>query len=424
MSVSTVARVLAGAAGVTIATLAGLLYVYQTALIYPASFPEGSRTIVDSPSQYGMPYTEHRLVTPDLIKLHVYVIPHEDEQPRPTVLMLHANAGNMGHRLPIARDFFHRLGCHVVMLSYRGYGLSTGEPTEPGLRIDAQTTLDWIRKHAKLSHTPVIAYGQSIGGAVAIDLAARNPETVRALIVENTFLSIPKLIPSVLPMLRHFTFLCRTYQFAVHTLPPLLSDTHTLLTRCFTGEIWPSYLSITKVPTHMAVLFLSARDDEIVPSEHMAELYRLCKSPRKEIHTFDHATHSTSPRLPHSRANHSDDTWLNVRNPSMMSYCNCISHVDTSRPSTLTPLPSFLTSTIWCRMTFLQVAVLHLIHGRNRMNENHFCSSYNSTSVFSACIHTHTHTHTHPNVHPLVSFAGFVHVCKVANVFAHFMCLT
>ena len=76
MSVSTVARVLAGAAGVTIATLAGLLYVYQTALIYPASFPEGSRTIVDSPSQYGMPYTEHRLVTPDQIKLHVYVIPH------------------------------------------------------------------------------------------------------------------------------------------------------------------------------------------------------------------------------------------------------------------------------------------------------------------------------------------------------------
>lgn len=273
MSVSTVARVLAGAAGVTIATLAGLLYVYQTALIYPASFPEGSRTIVDSPAQYGMPYTEHRLVTPDQIKLHVYVIPHEDEQPRPTVLMLHANAGNMGHRLPIAQDFFHRLGCHVVMLSYRGYGLSTGEPTEPGLRIDAQTTLDWIRKHAKLSHTPVIAYGQSIGGAVAIDLAARNPETVRALIVENTFLSIPKLIPSVLPMLRRFTFLCR--------------------------EIWPSYRSITKIPSHMAVLFLSARDDEIVPSEHMAELHRLCKSSRKEIHTFDHATHN--------------DTWLNAK---------------------------------------------------------------------------------------------------------------
>jgi len=65
------------------------------------------------------------------------------------------------------------------MLSYRGYGLSTGEPSEPGLRVDAQTVLDWIRKHPILSHTPVVAYGQSIGGAVAIDLAAHNKRSVR-----------------------------------------------------------------------------------------------------------------------------------------------------------------------------------------------------------------------------------------------------
>ena len=169
----------------------------------------------------------------------------------------------------------------------------------------------------------------------------------------------------------------------------------------------------------MAVLFLSARDDEIVPSEHMAELYRLCKSSRKEIHTFDHATHSTSPRLPNHRANHPDDTWLNVRHLSMMSYYNCISHADTSRPSTLTPLPSFLTSTIWCRMTFLQVAVLRLIHGRNRMNENHFCSSYNSTFVFSACIHTHTHT----QIYTLSSHLLVLFMCARARTHLHHSCV-
>lgn len=267
MTLSTVARVIAGAAGVTVATLAGLLYVYQAALIYPASFPEGSRTVVDSPSLYKLPFTEHRIVTPDRVKLHIYAITHEDEKLRPTILMLHANAGNMGHRLPIAQEFFHRLGCHVVMLSYRGYGFSTGDPSEPGLRIDAQTALDWIREHAKLRHTSVIAFGQSIGGAVAIDLAARNPQTVRALIVENTFLSIPKLIPSVLPVLRHFTFLCR--------------------------EIWPSYRSIAKIPLTTAVLFLSAKNDEIVPAAHMDELYRLCSSKEKEIHVFSNTTHST-----------------------------------------------------------------------------------------------------------------------------------
>ena len=271
MSMSNVARVLAGAAGVTLATLAGLLYMYQTALIYPASLPEGSRAIVDSPALYKLPFTEHRLVTPDRIKLHVYAMTHEDESDkRPTILMLHANAGNMGHRLPIAQQFFYRLGCHVVMLSYRGYGLSTGEPTEPGLHIDAQTTLDWIREHPKLAGTPVMAFGQSIGGAVAIDLAARNPQTVRVLVVENTFLSIPKLIPSVLPILRYFTFLCR--------------------------EVWPSFQSITKIPSSTAVLFLAAKKDEIVPHEHMIELHRLCSSTQKELHVFEHGTHSTYAR--------------------------------------------------------------------------------------------------------------------------------
>lgn len=209
MSFTNVLRVLAGSFGISLATLAGLLYLYQSALIYPSSFPEGSRTIVDSPEAYHLPFTEHRLVTPDKVRLHVYAITHKDEKPRATILMLHANAGNMGHRLPIARVLYRRLGCNVVMLSYRGYGLSTGQPSEPGIRVDAQTVLDWIREHPVLAGTKVIVYGQSIGGAVSIDLAARNPHTVRGAVVENTFLSIPKLIPSVVPFLRYFSFLCR-----------------------------------------------------------------------------------------------------------------------------------------------------------------------------------------------------------------------
>lgn len=72
------------------------------------------------------------------------------------------------------------------MLSYRGYGLSTGSPSEVGIRIDAQTALDYIKAHSILSETVLFAYGQSLGGAVAVDLAQRNPKHVHALIVENT----------------------------------------------------------------------------------------------------------------------------------------------------------------------------------------------------------------------------------------------
>lgn len=83
------------------------------------------------------------------------------------------------------------------MLEYRGYGLSTGVPDENGLKIDAQTALDHIRQRGETADSRVIVYGQSLGGAVAINLVAANEDKgdIAGLILENTFLSIRKLIP-------------------------------------------------------------------------------------------------------------------------------------------------------------------------------------------------------------------------------------
>ena len=60
------------------------------------------------------------------------------------------------------------------------YGVSDGEPTEEGLRLDAQAALDYLLQHDDIDSTQIVAYGASLGGAVAIDLVARNPEPVRA----------------------------------------------------------------------------------------------------------------------------------------------------------------------------------------------------------------------------------------------------
>lgn len=62
----------------------------------------------------------------------------------------------------------------------RRYGVSDGEPTEDGLRLDAQAALDYLLQHDDIDSTQIVAYGASLGGAVAIDLVARNPEPVRA----------------------------------------------------------------------------------------------------------------------------------------------------------------------------------------------------------------------------------------------------
>jgi fermentation-respiration switch protein FrsA (DUF1100 family) len=90
------------------------------------------------------------------------------------------------------------MGCSVFMLEYRGYGLSTGSPDEAGLMIDAQTGYDYIRRRAETRDNDIVIFGQSLGGAVSVQLVAKNQNDKRlvGLVLENTFTSMRKLIPS------------------------------------------------------------------------------------------------------------------------------------------------------------------------------------------------------------------------------------
>ena len=171
-------------------------------LIYPRYLPAGANTDegVPRPTQFGITdYEDLRLPTPDGEILGAFFIRPANKgiATNVTILMFHGNAGNIGHRVPIAKVLEENLGCNVLMLEYRGYGMSTGTPDEKGLMIDAQTGLDYIRTAKETKDGKIVIYGQSIGGAVAIQLAAKNQEEgdVIGLILENTFTSIRKLIP-------------------------------------------------------------------------------------------------------------------------------------------------------------------------------------------------------------------------------------
>jgi fermentation-respiration switch protein FrsA (DUF1100 family) len=129
------------------------------------------------------------------------------------------------------------------------YGHSEGSPSESGIRIDAQTALDYLTSHPYLKKTPVILYGQSIGGAVAIDLASRNSSKIAALILENTFTNLPRLVPKALPLLGPLSFLCH--------------------------QKWDSASKIPLIPRSMPILMLSGVRDEVVPREHMQELWQI-----------------------------------------------------------------------------------------------------------------------------------------------------
>lgn len=255
----------------------GLLWYGQNYLIYPASFPEGSRTNVPVPTQYDLPYEDLSLVTQDQVKIRCYLLtqrkelnlaakttfeslqkaedpPEKFAATRPTVIMFHGNGGNMGHRIPLAKVFYVKMRCNVMMVSYRGYGLSEGSPSEEGFQIDAQTVLDHLLNHEVFAKTQIVLYGQSIGGAVSVDLASRNPQAISALILENTFMTLPSLIPTALPFLSPFAFLCH--------------------------QKWETANKLPKIPVATPILMLSGLQDEVVPAEHMKGLWEIAKKGR------------------------------------------------------------------------------------------------------------------------------------------------
>jgi len=172
-----------------------------------------------------------------------------------TVIMFHGNAMNYGSLVDVARAFVI-LGCNVLLLSYRGYAKSKGVPSETGLRRDAQAALDHIKADAELSNVPLILYGLSLGGAVAIDLASRNPTEVSALIVENTFESLPRVVHDW-PTIGHFSFLCT--------------------------QRWNSSSKIGRIPPSTPILMMSGRRDRVVPPKHMDNLWTTAQKRGGEV---------------------------------------------------------------------------------------------------------------------------------------------
>ncbi|KAI9814830.1 MAG: hypothetical protein M1827_003096 [Pycnora praestabilis] len=258
------------------AVVSGLLYFKQNELIYPRNLPPGARSQVPKPSQFGISdYEDLTIPTPDGESLNAYFIRPSNKQRAKaiTVLMFHGNAGNIGHRVPIARVLEESIGCNVLMLEYRGYGLSTGVPNEEGLVTDAQAGVEYIRQREETKDSKIIIYGQSIGGAVSIQLVAKhqNDKDITALILENTFTTMRKLIPSAFPPARFLAPLCHQRWLSEDILP-----------------------KIKNVP----ILFLSGLKDEIIPPAHMRHLFTICQAKKKIWKELPNGSHNDTVAEP------------------------------------------------------------------------------------------------------------------------------
>jgi fermentation-respiration switch protein FrsA (DUF1100 family) len=142
-----------------------LMYVAQRSLMY---FPDKART---TPAAAGLPQAEEVVLdTADGEKVIAWHVPPRGD--RPVVLYFHGNGGALSHRV----DRFRRLisdGTGLIALSYRGYGGSTGSPTEDGLIADARAAYEFAVARYKVER--IALWGESLGTAVAIALAAERP---------------------------------------------------------------------------------------------------------------------------------------------------------------------------------------------------------------------------------------------------------
>jgi uncharacterized protein len=157
------------------------------------------KVFVAEGSELGRPFEDLYLTTKDGVRLNAWFFPAEYNAPHrhQGMLICHGNGGNLSHRLELCRELL-KTGVSVMVFDYRGYGRSEGKPSEEGTYLDAQTVYQWLRENG---FTPknIIAFGESLGGGVASELAMREP--VGGLVLQSTFTSIPAVGAELFPWL-------------------------------------------------------------------------------------------------------------------------------------------------------------------------------------------------------------------------------
>ena len=166
------------------------IYFFQSKLVFVPTKGEPQYT----PQNLGLDFEDFMLESGSE-KINAWFIPSKAN--KGTVFFCHGNAGNLGHRLSTIR-IWHELGINILLFDYRGFGKSSGSPSEEGCYEDAKACFKWLEKNNKLTK-PLIIHGRSLGGGVA-SWAANNVEC-DALILESTFTSVPDMGAHYYPFL-------------------------------------------------------------------------------------------------------------------------------------------------------------------------------------------------------------------------------
>jgi len=203
------------------------------------------------------PVTDVWITAADGTALHALYLPAPGSA-RATVLYLHGNAENLSSHIHLARWLPGR-GYNLLALDYRGYGRSEGRASVAGLHQDVQAALAWLAEH---DDGPLVLYGHSLGGSVAIHAAATSPHRVRiaAVIADSAFASYRGIAREKLGQL----WLTWPLQWP---LSWLISDRYAAL---------PVVGQLSPIP----LLLIHGERDPVVPPHHAESLFAAAGEPR------------------------------------------------------------------------------------------------------------------------------------------------
>lgn len=160
-------------------------------IFFPPRYPEG----FSRPENHGLRFEEVWITTEDGLRLNAWFFPNP-ASPR-VIVWFHGNAENIGYGLDYLKAL-SRLGTNILAVDYRGYGKSEGSPDEAGVYRDAEASYQYLVHERRFAPANIILCGHSLGGAVAIDLAARHE--CGGLIVESSFTSAKEMARRMLPI--------------------------------------------------------------------------------------------------------------------------------------------------------------------------------------------------------------------------------
>jgi uncharacterized protein len=171
--------------GAALVVVLAVLRAFENRFIFfPPRYPEG----FPAQGNYPKDLEEVWIRTDDGVRLNAWF--RANSASAKVLLWFHGNATNIGRQMGELQEYA-KLGTNILAVDYRGYGKSEGSPDEAGVYRDAEAAYRYLTGQRRFMPEQIIVFGHSLGGAVAVDLAARHP--CGGLIVESSFTNMGEM---------------------------------------------------------------------------------------------------------------------------------------------------------------------------------------------------------------------------------------